>query len=176
MSDPFLGEIKMFGGNFAPYGYALCNGQQIAVTQNTALFAILGTTYGGNGTTTFGLPDFQGRSPIHWGNGAGLQPVVLGEKAGVESITLLNSNMPAHNHPIVASTGEGTTNIPPANGYLAAAIDKDLNPLNIYAAAPTNPVTMNSTVSGSGIPLATRNPFLSVSFIIALQGIFPTRN
>lgn len=176
MSDPFLGEIKMFGGNFAPRGYALCNKTLLAISQNTALFALLGTTYGGDGVTTFGLPDLQGRSPVHWGNGAGLQPIVIGESAGVETVTILTSNMPMHNHPIFASTAEGSTNVPPANGYLAAAVDKDLNPINMYTAAPTSPVTLNSTISGSSIPLSTRSPFLAVTFIIALMGEFPSRN
>lgn len=176
MSDPFLGEIKMFGGNFAPRGYALCNGTLMAISQNTALFAILGTTYGGNGVSTFGLPDFQGRSPVHWGTGPGLATVLLGESAGQENVTLLTSNMPQHIHPIIASTGDGTSNKPLANGYLAAAVDKDLNPVNMYAAAPTAPVNLNSTISGGSIPLSIRNPFLAVSFIIALMGEFPSRN
>lgn len=176
MSDPFLGEIKMFGGNFAPRGYALCNKQLLSISQNTALYAILGTTYGGDGVTTFGLPDFQGRSPVHWGNGAGLSPVVIGESAGVEKVTLLTSNMPMHNHPILASTGEGVSNIPLANGYLAAAVDQDLNPINMYTAAPTSTVTLNSTTSGSSIPVENRSPYLAVSFIIALMGEFPSRN
>ncbi|WP_060485972.1 phage tail protein [Pseudomonas sp. NBRC 111123] len=176
MSDPFIGEIKMFAGNFAPRGYSLCNGQLTAISQNTALFSLLGTTYGGDGVTTFALPNFQGRSPIHWGTGVGLQPVELGEFAGVESVSVLTSNMPAHNHTIFASTGEGTSNVPLANGYLAAAVDKDLNPINMYTAAPANQVPLNSTVSGSSIPLQTRSPYLSVSFIIALMGEYPSRS
>jgi microcystin-dependent protein len=95
MATPFIGEIKMFGGNFAPRSYALCNGALQSIAQNTALFSILGTTYGGNGTTNFSLPDLQGRVPMHWGNGPGLTPRVLGEKSGTENVTLLSSNLPA---------------------------------------------------------------------------------
>jgi microcystin-dependent protein len=98
MSDPFLGEIRMFGGSFAPRGWALCNGQTIAISQNSALFAILGTTYGGDGVTNFKLPDLQGRFPMHWGNGTGLTPRTLGELAGGENAALSISNLPAHTH------------------------------------------------------------------------------
>lgn len=176
MSDPFLGEIKMFGGNFAPRGYALCNGQLLPLSQNTALFALLGTTYGGNGVSTFGLPDFQGRSPIHWGQGPGLSLVTLGEAAGVETVTLLTSNIPPHIHALTVSSAEGTSNTPLANGYLGAAVDKDLNPINLYTAVATAPVNLNTSITGSGLPVENRSPYLAVSFIIALMGEFPSRN
>src|SRR5438270_2669849 len=98
MSEPFLGEIRMFGGNFAPRGWSLCNGQLLPIAQNTALFSLLGTTYGGNGQTTFALPDLRGRVPLHWGQGPGLSNYDLGEQTGTESVTLLSTQMPAHSH------------------------------------------------------------------------------
>src|SRR4051812_47117527 len=102
--EPFLGEIKMWGGNFAPRGFAFCNGQILPIAQNTALFSLLGTTYGGNGQTTFGLPNLQCRIPMHWGAGAGLTPTTLGEVAGTETVNLLVSNLPSHNHILAAGS------------------------------------------------------------------------
>src|SRR5579863_2782247 len=107
MSEPFLGEIKMFGGNFAPYGWALCNGQTMSIAQNSALFALLGTSYGGDGITTFGLPDLRSRVPVHAGTGVGLSTYILGEKTGVENVALTYNNMPAHNHLINVVTSGG---------------------------------------------------------------------
>ena len=107
MSEPFLGEIRIFGGTFAPNGWALCNGQLLSIAQNSALFAILGTTYGGDGVTTFALPNLQGRLPMHWGQGQGLSPRVVGEIAGTETVTLLNSQLPVHNHTAMASSNAG---------------------------------------------------------------------
>src|SRR5271167_2889298 len=104
MSDPFLGEIRMFGGNFAPIGWALCNGQLLSISQNTALFSVLGTSFGGDGVSTFALPDLQGRVPINAGQGAGLSPYVLGGKGGAENVTLLSTQMPAHKHLVSAET------------------------------------------------------------------------
>src|ERR1043166_2889887 len=112
MASPFLGEIKMFGGNFPPTGFALCNGQLMSIQQNTALFSILGTTYGGDGIQTFGLPNLQSRVPMHWGTGQGLSPSVVGEAGGVENVTLLQSNLPAHTHLVGASSGAGTLTAP----------------------------------------------------------------
>ncbi|MCU1723635.1 MULTISPECIES: phage tail protein [unclassified Pseudomonas] len=181
MSDPFIGEIKMFGGNFAPRGYSFCNGQLLPLTQNTALFAILGTTYGGNGQSTFGLPDFRGRSPLHWGQGTGLTNILLGEVAGAESVTQVTSQMPAHIHQmgLTVSTANATSPTPIANGYLGAATDKDLNPVNLYTTDAGTPVALSSlpsTITGGSQPFGIRNPFLAVSFIIALVGEFPSRN
>ena len=112
MSEPFLGEIKMFGGNFAPRGYALCNGQLLAIQQNTALFALLGTTYGGNGQTTFALPDLRGRVPMSSGQGPGLTSRTLGEMSGSENVTLLSNQMPAHNHSVITNSGNGDVSSP----------------------------------------------------------------
>src|SRR6266496_5051174 len=104
MADPFLGEIRIFAGNFAPRGWAVCNGQLLAISQNTALFSLLGTTYGGDGRTTFGLPNLQGRAPMHQGQGPGLTPRTLGEQAGSQTVTLIANEMVSHNHAMVAST------------------------------------------------------------------------
>jgi len=173
MSNPFLGEIRMFAGNFAPAGWAQCNGQIMSISQNTALFSILGTTYGGNGTTTFALPDLRSRVPIHVGQGPGLSPYVLGQVAGTENVTLLTTQIPLHNHGVNCSTGGGTQ-ASPASGY--PAVESTGTSLD-YAASSNG--TMNPAMignAGSGQPHANIQPYLCVNFIIALQGIFPSRN
>jgi microcystin-dependent protein len=187
MSEPFIAEIKMFGGNFAPRGYAFCNGQLMSIAQNTALFSLLGTTYGGDGQTTFGLPDMRGRSPVQWGTGNGLNPVQIGEAAGAESVTILSSQMPIHNHTatvagqIHAYGAPGGARGP--NGNLLAA---DSTGDTIYQDGATAPdvtlaaasLTATATIgtAGGSQPIGIRSPYLAVSFIIALEGIFPSRN
>jgi microcystin-dependent protein len=176
MSDPFLGEIIMFGGNFAPRGWAFCNGQLMSIAQNTALFSILGTTYGGDGQTTFALPDLRGRVPVHSGSsqGPGLPPVQLGEMAGFPSVTILQTNMPPHNH-LVAASQTATTADP--NGAVPASLGRDATP-HIYAAQPDG-THMNPTMismAGGGQPISVQQPYLGVNFIIALEGIFPSRS
>ena len=114
MAEPFLGQLMLFGGNFAPRGWALCNGQILAINQNTALFSLLGTTYGGNGQTTFALPDLRGRAPLHAGQGPGLSPYALGQVGGTENVTLLATEMPAHTHAQPATAADETTNRPNA--------------------------------------------------------------
>jgi microcystin-dependent protein len=172
MSEPFLGEIRMAGFNFAPRGWAFCNGQLLMIAQNTALFSILGTTYGGNGTTTFGLPNLQGRSPMGWGQGPGLSNRVLGETGGEETHTLTLNEMPAHPHTLNATGATGTTGTPGNTVTLAAT-----SGANVYR-PDTNTVAMGAglTPSGTNLPHDNRQPCLAVSFIIALQGIFPARN
>ena len=164
----------MFGGNFAPRGWAFCSGQLLSIAQNTALFSILGTTYGGNGQTTFALPDLRSRVPMHPGQGPGLTPRSLGEMGGTETVTLLNSQMPAHTHQATvapkASTSE-TTDTLPTNQYPAAG--------GVYS--PTANAQMGSSdvtvgVSGGNQPHNNMSPFTCVNFIIALEGIFPSRN
>jgi len=169
MSEPFIGSIILFAGNFAPRGYAFCDGQLLPISQNTAIFSILGTTYGGNGQTTFALPDLRGRVPVHVGAGPGLSPVVLGETSGAETITLTQGQMPQHNHMVAASNGAATGSRPannfPANG-------------GAYAAT-SDGTTMNVAMvqnAGGSQPHENRQPYLGLSFIIALQGIFPSRN
>lgn len=176
MSDPFLAEIRMFGGNFAPRGWAFCNGQLVPISQNTALFSLLGTTYGGNGQSTFALPDLQGRAPMHPGNGAGLTPRVIGEEGGETSVTLLSTEMPAHSHAISGavianSAATGTPNV--------ASLFTNSSPNSLYANAVGTPVTLAPqaiSFAGGSQPHNNVQPYLAVSFIIATQGIFPSRN
>jgi microcystin-dependent protein len=175
MSDPFVAEIRMFAGNFAPRGWAFCNGQLLSIAQNTALFSLLGTTYGGNGQTTFALPDLQDRSPMHQGQGPGLTDHVMGESSGEATVTLLVSEMPAHTHqPQADVSGSGQTS--PANAAWGAggrgrppAYATNSNP-----GAALSPQAL--ALAGNNQPHNTRSPYLGVSFIIALQGIFPSRN
>jgi len=164
----------MAGFNFAPRGWALCNGQIMSIAQNTALFSLLGTTYGGNGTVTFALPNLQGRVPMHWGNGPGLTPRVIGESSGSESVTLISTQMPQHTH-LVSGTAAVGTQLSPASGFLAG---QARGGAAIYGAA-TDGSTLNAqsiSVAGGNQPHENMQPFLAVTFIIALVGIFPSRN
>lgn len=177
MSSPFLGEIKMVGYNFAPRGYAFCNGQLMPIAQNAAVFALLGTTYGGDGTTTFRLPNMQGRVPMHQGNGPGLTSRVLGESGGTENVTLTSTNLPAHAHAvsIPASTTVGNASAPaPANKLAVSSLRGD----NQFTSGTTDTTLapFNSNNTGSGTAISVMQPFLVVNFIIALQGVFPSRN
>jgi microcystin-dependent protein len=172
--DPFLAEIRIFAGTFAPKGWALCNGQLLAISQNTALFSLLGTTYGGNGTSTFALPNLQGMAPMHAGQGPGLSTRDLGEQGGEPTVTLLQSELPNHSHALMA-TNQLQQLPDPANHTLARAN------ANAYLQNP-DPTTfkaMNpsalSTVGGSQ-PHNNMPPYLTLNFIIALQGVFPARS
>lgn len=180
--SPFLGEIKMFAGSFAPRGYAFCSGQLMSIAQNNALFAILGTTYGGDGQATFALPELRGRFPTHAGSGPGLSNHVLGQRAGTETVTLTTSNLPAHTHPVVplgapGSTAIGDTNSP-TNAVLAASPTRGEKQYTSTAANTSlaAAATSNTGTTGSGIPVSVLPPYLAVNFIIALEGIFPSRN
>ena len=171
--ETFLGEIRMFAGNFAPYGWAFCQGQILPIAQNTALFSLLGTTYGGDGRTTFALPDLRGRVPVGFGQGPGLSNRVIGEQFGSELVTLNINQMPSHNHTVNAVTTEGNQNLPtnslPAN---TKALDKEYSDAN---ANTTMKATMVNPTGGSQ-PFGVSQPSLGVNFIIALQGIYPSRN
>jgi len=171
MSDPFLGEVKVFAGNFAPRGWAACDGQLLPISQNTALFSLLGTTYGGNGQSTFALPNLQGRMPIGAGQGPGLSDRQLGEAGGEAAVTLQASEMPRHNHALHGSSS-ATTGTPVPGVVLAATTGA-----KVYRPA-TNPTTMAAPLASSGGGQAHQNqqPYLGVMFIIAMQGIFPSRN
>ena len=173
--QPFLGEIRNFGFNFAPRGWASCNGQLLSIAQNTALFSLLGTTYGGNGQTTFALPDLRGRVPVGMGNGPGLSPIVQGEMAGQESHTLIASEMPQHNHVLNAKTAGGNQGGP--SGNLLAASDQRNSQ---YATSATSgDTTMAATTigtAGGNQPHNNMQPFLGSNFAIAVEGIFPARN
>lgn len=171
MSDPFVAEVRMAGFNFAPSGWALCNGQLLPISQNTALFSLLGTIYGGNGKTNFALPDLQGRAPIQHGQGPGLSDYFIGDSGGAATVTLLESEMPAHAHGYMASDNVGERNNPAGNLYAPPDSGR------IYAApgnlAPMSPNALGP--AGSGQPHNNMPPYLTVNFIIALQGIFPPR-
>lgn len=180
MSDQYLGEIRMVGFNFAPVGWALCNGQLIAISQNQALFALLGTFYGGDGRTNFALPNLQGRVAIHQGSGPGLSPYVIGQTGGVENATLTSTNLPPHTHTLNASNATGTQSSP-AGGSIAQVNTGDpRQPTLASAFVPGTPsVTMAQGSignTGNGIPFNVLQPYLCVTFIIALVGIFPSRN
>ena len=172
-----IAEIRMFGGNFAPRGWALCQGQLLAIVQNTALFALLGTTFGGNGQTTFALPDLRGRVPVGWGQGPGLSNYDLGQVGGAESVTLLTTQLPAHNHSITASSVAGTATAPAGN-YPAVVVDPTANPMSAYGTgAPL--VQMNAAsvaAAGGSQPHNNVQPFLGMNYIICLEGVFPSRN
>jgi microcystin-dependent protein len=170
MSDPFIGQLMLFAGNFAPQGWALCDGQLLAISQNQALFSILGTTYGGNGTTNFALPDLRGRAPIHMGQGPGLSNYVEGEVGGSEGVTLTVGEMPSHNHLVRAEGGDGNTSSP------SGSIPSKTTSSNYSNAAPS--VQMNPGMidaAGGNQPHENRAPFLVLNWCIALIGIFPSR-
>ena len=169
MAEPFLGEIRVMSFNFSPRGWALCNGQLLPINQNQALFSLLGTTYGGNGQTNFALPNFQGRTPVHVGNG-----FIMGQAGGEAAHTLTVAELPTHNHAENASTNAASTNSPSATTVLAQSAAA-----NLYAAAGSNLVAMNpGALTNVGGSQAHQNmqPYLALNFSIALQGIFPSRS
>lgn len=174
MSDFFIGQINLFGFQFPPRFWAQCNGQLLPISQNSALFALLGTFYGGNGTTTFALPDLRGRVPVSFGNSTPLGNVAIGQVAGAETVALTSANLPAHTHALAASTQVATRRPPPGR---MLATDTSTNAE--YYAPPgaitsLSPNSIGST--GGALPHENRQPFLAVNFCIALQGIFPSRN
>jgi microcystin-dependent protein len=178
MSQPFLGQITIFAGTFAPRGYALCNGQILSISQNTPLFSLLGTTYGGNGTSTFALPNLQGMYPMHFGSGVGLTQRVLGETGGETSVILTPATMPYHTHDAVCVAAAGNTDNPVGAVWAEGHFGK--TPVLAYKGnSPIPNATMNpaalSTVGGNQ-PHNNLNPYVAITFIIALQGIFPSRN
>lgn len=172
MSDTFIGEIRMFAGTFAPQGWMFCNGQLISIAENDTLFFLIGTTYGGDGVTTFGLPDLRSRVPVHQGTSFGT-PYVLGQTGGLESVTLNTSQLPNHYHSVAASSTVGHV-ASPANAVLAAARDGE----RFTQAGPDAtmaPGTVTNSV-GAGQPHENMPPYLTVHFIISLFGIFPTQS
>jgi microcystin-dependent protein len=170
--DPYIGQIMLFAGNFAPVGWALCNGQLMSISQNSALFAILGTTYGGDGVTTFGLPDLRGRVPLHFGQGPGLGNYTLGEKAGVEAVTLTTQQMPIHGHAFTPGCSTDPPNAQTPENSVPAQLDTQVYGSEANAAMRPG----NSTNAGGSQPHDNLQPYLCVTFIIALQGIFPSRS
>ena len=172
MADPYIGEIRMFAGNFAPLGWAFCNGALLPIAQYEALFSLLGTTYGGDGQTTFALPDLRGRGPIHAGQGPGLTNHPQGEQGGTETVTLTVAQMPAHTHAPAASSAAGTSSHPNGNVWAASSTSD-----NQYAG--TSNTTMNPAtigVAGGNQPHDNRQPVLAINFIISLEGIYPSPN
>jgi microcystin-dependent protein len=181
MDDVILAEIRLFAGNFAPLGWALCWGQLLPINQNTALFSLIGTYYGGNGTTNFALPDFRSRIPVGLGTGPGLSDYELGQQGGSQSVTLQANNLPLHTHPVTgtvtmngtAAAGNSDT---PANAYPATVAGTDM-----YSSTTNNSLLGNMqynlamTATGNSIPVSIIQPVLTLTYIIALQGIFPSR-
>ena len=170
MSDPFVAEIRIFGFNFPPTGWAFCNGQLMPISQNTALFALLGTFYGGDGKSTFALPNLQGSAPVHQGQGQGLSEYFLGQQGGSQFVTLLEAEMPAHTHAFTASEEQANENNPggnvPAGGVAIWA----------EATAPLTPMAFQTlSIAGGSLPHNNMMPYLTVNFCIALQGVFPPR-
>jgi microcystin-dependent protein len=177
MSEPFVAEIKIFAGNFAPRGYAFCNGTLLPIAQNTALFSLIGTIYGGDGRTTTALPDLRGRAPTHMGSGPGLTNRRIGERGGTETETLSTAQMPAHNHSANITLTAGNEDDPSSDKYLAGG------PTPATLIYGDNTATLNGTLEGSALPNAgdsqshtNQQPFLSLNFIIALTGLYPSRS
>ena len=175
MSEPFIAEIRIFAGNFAPRSWAFCDGQLLPISQNTALFSLIGTTYGGDGRTTTALPNLQGRAPMHPGTGPGLTTRRLGEKVGTETVTLTEAQMAQHNHSFHADgstggpLGGGANASDPVGNYLGASVK--------YSGSTASQVTMTATSSTGGSQAHNNmQPYLAINFIIALQGLYPSRS
>jgi microcystin-dependent protein len=174
MSDPFVAEIRIFPFNFAPKGWAFCNGQLLPLSQNTALFSLLGTVYGGDGKSTFALPNLQGSVPLHPGQGPGLSLYDLGEQGGSDTVTVLDSEMPAHTHTLMAQGAPADTNVP-VNFSIARVTGA--TPYLPPAGAPLTPMAFQALpTAGSSLPHNNMMPYLTLNFCIALQGVFPPRS
>lgn len=176
MSAYFVGEIRMFGGNFAPAGWAFCDGSLLPISENEVLFNLIGTTYGGDGQSTFALPDLRGRVAVHQGQGPGLSTKVIGEMAGTETVTLSVQQIPAHSHGVQASANPGTSSTPAGN-VVANGSSTSINVYRNPADLATSQVTLNAATiaqGGGGQPHDNLQPTLTISYIISLYGIFPS--
>jgi microcystin-dependent protein len=171
MSEPFIAEIRLLPFNVLPFGWAWCDGQLLSIPQNTALFSLLGTTYGGDGKSTFGLPDLRGRAPMHPGQGPGLSERYLGESGGSETVSLLESEIPAHSHQLRATSAPADTSVPGADRVLGVADGGRL----YQAASDTTLAADSLTPAGGDQPHNNMQPYLTVRFAIALRGVFPQR-
>jgi microcystin-dependent protein len=169
MGQPYIGEIRCFGFNFAPQGWAFCSGQLIAISQNSTLFNLIGTTYGGNGTTTFALPNLQSRVPVHQGNS-----YIMGQVGGVENVTLTTQEIPAHNHAIVATSNAAILKRPVTNTFYAASSSGN----NFYESGTTLTALASNTVSsaGTGQPHSNIQPYLTLNWCISLFGVYPSQS
>jgi microcystin-dependent protein len=172
VGNPFIGEIRMFAGNFAPAGWAFCDGQLIPISENDALFVLIGTTYGGDGQETFALPNLQSRVPIHMGQGSGLSNYVIGEAAGVESVTLTTQQIPSHTHPMIANSGLASEFAPGGRIFAQPqAVDAYVQTPPVVALSP-----QSCSLVGGSQPHENMQPYLCISFIISLFGLFPRQS
>jgi microcystin-dependent protein len=171
-SEPLIGTVMLFGGNFAPRGWLFCQGQLLSISEYTPLYTLIGTTYGGDGQVTFAAPDLRSRVPIHFGQGVGLSNRVQGEMAGAETVTLISSQLPNHTHTVGVTSAAGSTGVPSSTVTLGVA------PLNVYSPQAANvalhPQTINNV--GGNQPHENRQPYLAMNYVIALEGIFPSRS
>lgn len=173
MSEPYIGEVRMFGGSFAPVGWLKCDGQLVPISTYDTLYVLLGTTYGGDGTTTFGIPDLRGRSPLHAGTGQGLSPRVLGQTFGSETVALTAAQMPVHSHLVKANATTGTLGSP----ITAVWAQNSTADLDYSTGAPATTMSPGATTpSGKGVPHDNMAPFQAVTFIICYAGIFPPQS
>jgi len=177
MSEPFIGQIQAFGFNFPPRSWAKCDGQLLAISSNSALFSLLGTTYGGDGRTTFALPDLRGRAACHMGSGPGLASLTIGSRSGSNTNVLSAGNLPSHTHALRADSGAGDSGSPGSN-VLATAEDANRNALSIYSTSAPDVSMDAAAVQSTGSSSAVNNmqPYIVVNWCIALQGLFPSRN
>ncbi len=173
MATPFVGEIRLFAGNFAPAGWAFCDGSLLPISQNDVLFQLIGTTYGGDGVNTFALPDLRGRVPVHQGAGPGLTPRTIGEVAGAETVTLLGAQLPSHNHVLNATTTAASG----ANGVAGSLTGANTAGSSFYGSTPGGGAMASGVLGSAGAGQAHNNmaPYLGLNFIISLFGIFPTQ-
>ena len=179
MSDPFIGQIVSFGFTFAPVNWALCQGQTIPISQNDALYNLLGTTFGGDGVNTFALPNLSGRIPVNQGQGGGLSSYVMGQVSGTESVTLTTNTIPSHTHTVVASSSAGTSNTPSAGAYLSDEGPGTPAVSTYVAGTPATQTALAGTTisqTGNSLPHENRQPFLCINYCIALFGIYPSQN
>ena len=175
--EPFIGQIELFGGNFAPRDWAFCDGRLLSIANYSTLFSLIGTIYGGDGQSTFGLPNLNGRMAVGEGAGPGLSTVLLGQSDGAENVTLVAANLPAHTHTLAAQSGRGNTSVPGSTVALAQVAEDDGTPARSYSTAPNTTLSSASIGSaGSNTQVSIRNPYLGLNYIIALEGNFPSRN